>query len=443
MRRLMLVVLLGVALAACGAREVPAAQEPTPAVTPPAVETPAAPAAAPTEQPAATAAVQAPAQTVLRAEDIMSADDLPLQVAAPQADEPRLRDLWPIRTDLPATRYLFYMENPLDYPEPATPYEGSFWRVDLQTGERVLIATRPQVDTGRLAHGQLSPDGQWIAYLVADPNEQSGDLYLMRSDGSDEQFIAQTVETATGNCNAGVSWSPDSSRLAYVRYSADAAVFGAQLEVLEVAQPRSVTLAAAAAFMKFGGWSDTNKLIFLTGSPPTTPQRIDEVDLTTQATRTITTFERGVGSYCLELSPDRASLLLNLETGNWILNTSSGELAPTTVYNTFVTSWSSTSDALLTMPSRDDEGRAMFVARATPTVSQTVRFTPAIVPGSAIAWRSLWASADGRYLASCQLTELPDRRGGFRLIAYNVAGQQWRLIAPGCGTVLGWQPGPP
>jgi dipeptidyl aminopeptidase/acylaminoacyl peptidase len=442
----MIVVLLGVALAACALRSAPTAQEPTPAATPPPAATMAAPTAGPptaappaTGVPTATAADQAPAQSVLRAEDITSSADLPLQVATPQADEVQLGDRWPIRTDLPATRYLFYMENPLDYPEPATPYEGSFWRVDLQTGERVLIATWQQVDTGRLAQGQLSPDGQWIAYLVADPNEQSGSLYLMRSDGSDEQFIARTVETATGNCNAGVSWSPDSSRLAYVRYSADAAVVGAQLEVLEVAQPRSVTLATAASFMSFGGWSTNDRLIFFVSSPPTEPHRIDEVDLTTQTTRTITVIDRGLGSYCLMLSPNGEQLLIN----RWILNTRSGELALTAVYNTIATSWSATSDALLMMPSRDAEGRAMFVARAAPTVTQTVRFTPAIVPGSQIAWRSLWASPDGRYLASCQLTELPDGRGGFRLIAYSVAEQQWRLVAPGCGTVLGWQPAAP
>lgn len=352
---------------------------------------------------------------------------------APQTGEVLLRDVWTIVQNAPTVQYLYYLQNP----DPdATPYEGSFWRFDLQTGQQTKIAARPlESILDQLVQGQLSSDGQWIAYQ-RDTGENSADLFLMRSDGTDETLLARGVGTVAEGCEAYFAWSPDSSKLAFNRYDEQAATPGWQLEVIAVEQPTLATRVVANPFLKFIGWTDAEHLLLLTGVPPAEALHIDEASVTTQTSRTVLAFERGVGAGCFELAPDGKQLLVNMDGGG-IFDLSSQTMRPAPISDTFHGGWSPDSSAFVTLPQQNLD-QAVFARSANATVTQTVRLAPAALPTSETGWRLLWASPDGRYLASCQLTRLPDRRSGFRMVVYDIVNNRWSLVAPGCGFVLGW-----
>ncbi|MGZ7031187.1 MAG: TolB family protein, partial [Thermoanaerobaculia bacterium] len=85
----------------------------------------------------------------------------------------------------------------------------------------------------RVASPALSPDGKWVVFSVTEPSydekEQVSDLWLVPADGSAK---ARKV-TFSKSSESGVSWSPDSRRIAFSakREGDDAA----QIYILDIA----------------------------------------------------------------------------------------------------------------------------------------------------------------------------------------------------------------
>ncbi len=89
------------------------------------------------------------------------------------------------------------------------------------------------------AHWQVSPDGHWIAYTDA----TSGRLRLVSSDAGDDHAI----DTGAGAVVA-LSWSPDSQRLAIVKFDAGRSGAGGTSYRMLVAQPGDATAITSATF---------------------------------------------------------------------------------------------------------------------------------------------------------------------------------------------------
>src|SRR5436189_141002 len=57
-----------------------------------------------------------------------------------------------------------------------------------------------------------APDGRRIAYIADDG------VHVINADGTADRFVGRTDDAAVGNAHwSTVSWSPDSTQLAYIR----------------------------------------------------------------------------------------------------------------------------------------------------------------------------------------------------------------------------------
>src|SRR5207247_1328950 len=67
----------------------------------------------------------------------------------------------------------------------------------------------------RLADPQISPDGRWIAYTIADTdkaaNKRTTQIYLISIDGGEPRMLTNEKQSSHSP-----RWSPDGKRLAFV-----------------------------------------------------------------------------------------------------------------------------------------------------------------------------------------------------------------------------------
>src|ERR1700675_756142 len=67
----------------------------------------------------------------------------------------------------------------------------------------------------RVSDPQLSPDGRWIAYTIADTdktaNTRTSQIYVISTEGSEPRQITNEKQSSSGP-----RWSPDGKRLAFV-----------------------------------------------------------------------------------------------------------------------------------------------------------------------------------------------------------------------------------
>jgi Tol biopolymer transport system component len=94
---------------------------------------------------------------------------------------------------------------------------GSFWDDDARA-VYVVDATGSEAKRitshGDILSAQWSPDGQWIAFDMAD-HAGSHDLFVIQSDGTGLAQLTATEED--GLFSFGPMWSPDSTKLLFVR----------------------------------------------------------------------------------------------------------------------------------------------------------------------------------------------------------------------------------
>jgi len=427
-----------VLLAACGRQELPVAQEPTIALQ---TESAATATAVGVEN--SVTSVPSPEQSATSTPDVPIAEPTPivlpeseaaLTVGSPQGDEQLLRDLLDTSSSTPAVRFFYYVENPA--PE-SDVTEARFWRVDLQTGAQTLITTRPVLDAfDTIAQSRLSPDGQWLAYAYQpDPNENAGDLFVMRVDGSEERLVAEGIGTTAEGCEAYFAWSPDSASLAINRYEDAPVDPGWRLEVVDIEQPSATVQLVAAPFLKFAGWVSQQKLLYITGSVVDRIPHVEEVDITNQQRRTVYSFEQDTGMYCVEPSPNGATAIINAENGNWQLDLATGQIQPSSVYNIMHATW--LPDGAIVLVLQDE--RTFLSRAATPLASDFIHFLPETPPET--NWSSFDASPDGQYLVACQSITQENRSRNSYLLLYTVASNTWSVIQAECILLskAGWQ----
>jgi len=110
---------------------------------------------------------------------------------------------------------------------------------------------RSLVAEGTVGEVAWSPSGEWLAYTAYDPRLDQRELRLVSADGSQTRALLRAAVT-------GIDWSPDSTRLSYVRGAADGPEGGpkaATLYTIEVATGNETVVAAEDAFYTRTSWS--------------------------------------------------------------------------------------------------------------------------------------------------------------------------------------------
>jgi DNA-binding CsgD family transcriptional regulator len=116
------------------------------------------------------------------------------------------------------------------------------WLVDPSTGAKFDFSKATGLD-GDMSLQAVSPNGQWLAFTRRDNNDEflSGlptDLYVAQPDGSALTALSQVgFGDAIPPClnGAWVSWSPDSTRLAFADHSARLMISDVRGQVTEPA----------------------------------------------------------------------------------------------------------------------------------------------------------------------------------------------------------------
>jgi len=438
MRHLILMGAVLLLLAACGRQELPVAQEPTialqteSAATATAVGVENGVTSVPSPEQSATSTTNRP--TTEPTVGALLPSEAALTVGSPQSDEQLLRDLLNTSSANPAVRFFYYIENPSPESEVA---EARFWRVDLQTGAQTLITTRPaSFHFNTVVQSQLSPDGQWLAYAYQpDPNENAGDLYVMRVDGSEERLVAEGIGVVGKGCQAYFAWSPDSTLIAVNRFDRASADPGWRLELVDITQPDAAMQLVAAPFLKFGGWVSEERLLLISGYIEDRIPRVEEINITTQQRSTVYAFEKDTAMYCIKPSPNVTTALINAGNGNWLLDIATGQVQSSPVDNSTLATWFLDGSALLMLPPSGPE-RSFISSTDTSTTREFVRLAPDTPPGT--AWSSIDASPDSQYLVACQFINQEGHSGGAYLLLYTVASNAWSVLQAGCGPVAGW-----
>lgn len=140
--------------------------------------------------------------------------------------------------------------------------------------EKRLIKIDDLVQIKYVEDPQISPNGQWIAYVVMRANKAEKrydrDIYLVASDGS------QTVQLTRSGNNTNPRWSPDGSQLAFV----STRVERPQIYILPInhsGEARALTSHVTGAFSP--SWSPDSKYIaYLSSSNAEERQKEDSGD---------------------------------------------------------------------------------------------------------------------------------------------------------------------
>jgi Tol biopolymer transport system component len=142
----------------------------------------------------------------------------------------------------------------------------------------------------------VSPDGQWIAAAIMDPRSGSSDIWVIGADGSERRLTAsREVENAP-------TWSPDSSRLAYLTTTATGTI-GVHVRRLDGSDPSVLIDWREPGLLVPQAWSPDGRHLLL--CRVATPNRAPDLMLWSFDTKALTPFLETPALECgAKFSPD-------------------------------------------------------------------------------------------------------------------------------------------
>jgi len=162
--------------------------------------------------------------------------------------------------------------------DPETP-PPSLWVISIMGG-----TPRKLVDLGSWA--RVSPDGTQIAFEKGPWDDE--EIWLIHADGNGVRRLVNGVDDLLGT----VAWSPDGSRIAYVRASAENPV--ARIETYDLKNGRTETILSAAGLGREIVWTPGGRLIYFQqeGPPNQSDANLWSVQVDTQTGRSLTSPDR-------------------------------------------------------------------------------------------------------------------------------------------------------
>ena len=158
--------------------------------------------------------------------------------------------------------------------DPETP-PPSLWVISIMGG-----IPRKLVDLGSWA--RVSPDGTQIVFEKGPWDDE--EIWLIHADGNGVRRLVNGGDDLLGT----VAWSPDGSRIAYVRASAENPV--ARIETYDLKSERAETVLSAAGLGREIVWTPAGRLIYSQqeGPPNQSDANLWSVQVDTQTGRSLT-----------------------------------------------------------------------------------------------------------------------------------------------------------
>ena len=367
------------------------------------------------------------------------ATSTPAPTLAPVQVGPLLREVWPQPATATApTAYLIYSEltTPTDTSQPATTV---FWQVDVRnTNKRQKLVDFPNGAFSPLPFfGQVSPDGAWIAYLRGIGEGTA--LHIVRLEGGDDYLIIEGLGQSGMRCEHQFAWSPDGTRLAFVKDGRQGQEFDDEFYVYDLDTNNPAKSVAQVGWADLIGWYDQTHLLGITSMDYKNPQRFEMIDVKTGKREILAEFPSREAIFCEELSPDRQRVLLSLNSGAYIFDLTTRQFTKLDIAPR-QTIWGADSETLLEIPGRSDIPTRLIKSDQT---TQIINLMSIPSSNSSSSFSVEGASSDGMYLVICESRQESSKRFTLRTLLYDIANNSWQILTGGgrCANVLGWVPG--
>lgn len=279
--------------------------------------------------------------------------------------------------------------------------------------------------------GDVSPDGNWIAYLEG--RDVPFTLRVSRIDGSDSRIVSPQIGLHDStSCVHKFAWSPTGNTLAFIQHWEEGDEFGKAVFVFD---PRTDATAREVSRFPGGmlvGWDNANRFLVLVATAYQQPLDLVAFDVDTGNREVLLQMPTNETAFCTRMAPNHERVLMQLGTQDYLYDVNANQLTAVDI-SSLTSVWSSDGTSVL-----EFSGDA---ARATRLVSldgslpvTTVNLASPDAPDRLFGILS--ASPDGRYIVICESANERTHRS----LLYTVNTQQWQTIDEGfaCLTVAGW-----
>ncbi|MFP4436825.1 MAG: hypothetical protein ACLFVO_06215 [Chloroflexaceae bacterium] len=274
--------------------------------------------------------------------------------------------------------------------------------------------------------GNLSPDEQWVAYIIGDQPTPGFELHLLRVNGSSDQVIS--VIGIHSDCAPAFAWLQADSTLIYI-----AGTIG-----VRAYDPMTTNERVAIPYERAGslvGIDHKDRVIMAVLRQPHLPRDIVAVDPTTGAQEVLAPLPRPAMDtlFCRKVSPDGSQLLFAMGESpyqSYLFDSTTRQTREIDVVPNH-TFWASDSQHILT------SGAAVtdITVRALPDMTTV---STAVLPPAAPGLENpavLGTSPDGQWLVGCYIGATEQQSW-----LYHFPTQRWQMLAAGdeCINVVGW-----
>jgi hypothetical protein len=323
-----------------------------------------------------------------------------------------------------ATALLYFGQN---VPEGDTRY--ALWRFPLQeeaSPQRIADVAWSPLGT---PVGRLSPDEQWIAYIIGDQPTPGFELHLLRTDGSSDEVIAMIG--IHSDCAPEFSWVGNEAHLVY--RVGGGRFFRSYLPATN--SERDVLDLPDGAYLLGGDRNERILLAVERGGNQS--QNIVSVDLTTGAQTIIAAMPQPERKrlFCRKVSPNGSHLLF--ATGEspyqpYLFDSLTGQSRETDIVPNHAF-WAQDSQHVLTV----GNGTADTISvRAVPDMPVVARAVLPPVGNYGVPSGMRGVSPDGQWLLGCLITDAEHQSW-----LYHLPSQTWQQLTAGdadCVNVIGW-----
>jgi hypothetical protein len=307
----------------------------------------------------------------------------------------------------------------------------AFWQVSMDDiRQHVRIFDIPESHPAAELYGRMSPDGQWIAYLIGSDNHHT--LYVVQSDGTSVRKVAEGLGGGNGRGIYRFLWSPDSTKLVFQRAESAEQGFVQHLYVYYPDRGQAPTLVTEVLGAELTGWrSDTILVaVIFTGEQI----QLEAISIIDGERQVLAPFPSDDHVVFRIISPDYQKVLLEWnQSTTSVLDLRTLQMTPVDLSANQVL-WNPDSQTLLEIPLRGNRS-ASIVHIHQPEQAIPIALMPTHTPSS--RFRAKSASPDGNYIAIDHMQH--DTFTETRI--YDVTNDQWISwhTEPTSIQVLGWR----
>lgn len=306
----------------------------------------------------------------------------------------------------------------------------TFWQVPMNDiNQRVRIFDISSSPLATEIYGQMSPDGQWIAYLLGSNNQHT--LRVVQTDGINDHKVSDGLGGGNGRGFYRFMWSPDSTKIVFQRAESAERGFVQHIYVYNLTSNRPPTRVAEIPGAELTGWQnqDTILTVIFTGEQ----LQWETISVIDGQRKVLAPFPLDNTIMFRVVSPDYQKVLIDWKRGaTSILDTTTLQMTPVDLSANQVL-WGAASQTLLEIPFQADRP-ASIVNIDQPEQGIKIALMPAHTQSSRFRAKSV--SPDGNYVVIDEMRN--STFAGTHI--YDVTANQWFSLSgePTSIQVLGW-----